>query len=70
MVALRQVELSLHRGPDQAGGGGFCALAQAIDKTTIPYLRKYVVPAAKVWVWICWHLLLQKRQNFLAAEKI
>ena len=47
MVALRQVEISYCRGVGRQRGRGFGALAQVIGRTAIPFLRKYIVPAAK-----------------------
>ena len=47
MVALRQVEISFYRGIGRQRGRGFGAFAQVIQKTAIPVLRKYIVPAAK-----------------------
>ena len=40
----RQVEIPFYRG---VGRQGFDALAQVIGRTAIPFLRKYIVPAAK-----------------------
>ena len=47
MVASRQVEIPYFRGVGRQRGGGFGALAQVIGRTAIPFLRKYIVPAAK-----------------------
>ena len=47
MVASRQVEIPFFRGVGRQRGRGFGALAQVIGRTAIPFLRKYVVPAAK-----------------------
>ena len=47
MVASRQVEIPYYRGVGQQRGRGFGALAQVIGRTAIPFLRKYIVPAAK-----------------------
>ena len=47
MVASRQVEIPYYRGVGRQSGRGFGALAQVIGKTLIPFLRKYIVPAAK-----------------------
>ena len=47
MVASRQVEISYCRGVGRQRGRGFGALAQVIERTSIPFLRKYIVPAAK-----------------------
>ena len=47
MVASRQVEIPYYRGVGRQRGRGFGALAQVIGRTEIPFLRKYVVPAAK-----------------------
>ena len=47
MVALRQVEIPFFRGVGQQRGRGFGASAQDIGRTAIPFLRKYIVPAAK-----------------------
>ena len=47
MVASRQVEIPYYRAVGRQRGWGFGALAQVIGRTAIPFLRKYVVPAAK-----------------------
>ena len=47
MVASRQVELPYYRAVERQRGRGFGALAQVIVRTTISFLLKYVVPAAK-----------------------
>ena len=47
MVASRQVEIPYYRADEMQKGRGFGALAQVIGKPAIPFLRKYVVPAAK-----------------------
>ena len=47
MVASRQVEIPHYRAVGRQRGRGFGALAQVIGRTAIPFLRKYVVPAAK-----------------------
>ena len=47
MVASREVEIPYYRGVGRQRGRGFGALAQIIGRTAIPFLRKYIVPAAK-----------------------
>ena len=47
MVASRQVEIPYYRAVGRQRGRGFGALAQVFGRTAIPFLRKYVVPAAK-----------------------
>ena len=47
MVASREVEIPYYRGVGRQRGRGFGALAQVIGRTEIPFLRKYIVPAAK-----------------------
>ena len=47
MVASRQVETPYYRGVGRQRGRGFGALAQVIGRTAIPFLRKYIVPAAQ-----------------------
>ena len=47
MVASRQVEIPYYRAVGRLSGRGFVAPAQVIGRTAIPFLRKYVVPAAK-----------------------
>ena len=47
MVASRQVEIIFYRGVGRQRGRVFGALAPVIGRTDIPFLRKYVVPAAK-----------------------
>ena len=48
MVASRQVEIPFNRGIGRQRGRGFEVLAQVIGRTASPFLRKYVVPAAKL----------------------
>ena len=47
MVASRQVEVSFYRSVGRQRGQGFSALAQTFGRTAFPFLRKYIVPAAK-----------------------
>ena len=47
MVASRQEEIPYYRAVGRQRGRGFGAIAQVIGRTAIPFLRKYVVPAAK-----------------------
>ena len=47
MVASRQVEIPYFRAVGRQRGRGFGALAQVIGRTAIPFLRKYIIPAAK-----------------------
>ena len=47
MVASRQVETPYYGGVGRQRARGFGALAQVIGRTAIPFLRKYIVPAAK-----------------------
>ena len=47
MVASKEVEFPFHRGVVRQLGRVFGALAQVIGRTENPFLRKYIVPAAK-----------------------
>ena len=47
MVASREVEIPFYRGVGRQRGRGFGALAQVNGRSAIPFLRKYIVPAAK-----------------------
>ena len=47
MVASRQVQIPYYRAVGRQRGRGFGALAQVIGRTEIPFLRKYIVSAAK-----------------------
>ena len=47
MVTSREVEIPYYTGVGRQRGRGFGALAQVIGRTAIPFLRKYIVPAAK-----------------------
>ena len=47
MVASNTLELPYYRGIGRRRGRGFGALAQVVGRTAIPFLRKYIVPAAK-----------------------
>ena len=48
MIASRKVEIPFYRSVGRQRGQGFGALAQVIGRTTIPFLHKYIVPAAKL----------------------
>ena len=47
MVASGEVEIPFYRGVVRQRGRRFGAPAQVIGRTSIPFLRKYIVPAAK-----------------------
>ena len=47
MIASRQVEIPYYRAVGRQMRRGFGALAQVIGGTAIPFLPKYVAPAAK-----------------------
>ena len=47
MVASRQIEIPFYRCVGQQHGRGFGALAQVIGRSAIPFMRKYIFPAAK-----------------------
>ena len=47
MVASREVEIPYYRGVGRQRGRGYGALAQVNGRTAIPFLRNYIVPAAK-----------------------
>ena len=47
MVASRQIEIPFYRSVGRQRRRGFGALAQVFWRTAIPFLRKYIVPAAK-----------------------
>ena len=47
MVASNTLELPYYKGNGRQRGRGFGALAQVIGRTAIPFLKKYIVPAAK-----------------------
>ena len=46
MVVSRQIEIPFYRDVGRQRGRGFGAFAQVIGRTAIPFLRKYIVPAA------------------------
>ena len=46
-VASNTLELSYYKGIGRQRARSFGALAQVIGRTAIPFLRKYIVPAAK-----------------------
>ena len=48
MVASREVEFPFYRSVGRQRGRGFGSLAHVFGKTLIPFLRKYIVPAAKL----------------------
>ena len=47
MVASRELELPYYRGVARQRGRGFGALAQVIGRTAVPFVRKFIVPAAR-----------------------
>ena len=47
MGASRQKEISFYRGVGRQCGRRFGAFALNLGRTAIPFLRNYVVPAAK-----------------------
>ena len=47
MVASNTLELPYYKGIGRQRGRSFGALAQVIGKTASPFLRKFIVPAAK-----------------------
>ena len=47
MVASRQVEIPFYKCVGRQRGRGFGAFAQVLGRTAIPFLREYIVPAAK-----------------------
>ena len=47
MVASTTRELPYYKGIGRQRGRGFGALAQVVGRTSIPFLRKCIVPAAK-----------------------
>ena len=47
MVASRELELPYYRGVTRQRGRGFGALAQVIGRTAVPFVKKFIVPAAR-----------------------
>ena len=47
MVVSNSLELPYYKGIGRQRGRGFGALAQVIGRTVLPFLKKYIVPAAK-----------------------
>ena len=47
MVASREVETPFYRGVGRQRRRGYGALAQFVGRPAIPFLREYIVPAAK-----------------------
>ena len=47
MVASRELELPYHKGVTRQRGRGFGALAQVIGRTAVPFVKKFIVPAAR-----------------------
>ena len=50
-------------------GRGFRALAQTLGRTAIPFIKKYIVPAAKKLQEIYLKLLLQRLEKLSVDEK-
>ena len=47
MVAQNSADFPVFRGHARQRGRGFGALAQTLGRTAIPFIEKYIVPAAK-----------------------
>ena len=47
MVASRELELPYYRRVTRQRGRGFGALAQFIGRTAVPFVEKFIVPAAR-----------------------
>ena len=47
MVAQSSANFPIFRGHARQRGRGFGALAQTLGRTAIPFIKKYIVPAAK-----------------------
>ena len=47
MVAQKSADFPTFRGHARQRGRGFGALAQTLGRTAIPFIKKYIVPAAK-----------------------
>ena len=47
MVAQNSANFSIFRGHARQRGRGFGPLAQTLGRTAIPFIKKYIVPAAK-----------------------
>ena len=47
MVAQNSANFSIFRGHARQRGRGFSALAQTLGRTAIPFIKKYIIPAAK-----------------------
>ena len=60
MVASNTLELPYYKGIGRQRGRGFGALAQVIERTAIPFLRKYIVPAGKRVGADLWNLQCQR----------
>ena len=67
MVPSRQLEIPFYGGIGQQHGRSFGALAQVIERTTIAFLRNYIVPSAKC---AGADLLCQRLHMFSKVEKI
>ena len=70
MVVSREVEIQLYRGVGGQRRRGFGALAQVIDRTAIPFLRKYIVPAAKRIGADLLEFVAPQMQRLLRVERI
>ena len=47
MVASRHVEIPFYRGICRQHGRGFSASAESFGRTSIPFSREFIVPAAR-----------------------
>ena len=48
MIAQKSADFPIFRGHARQRGRGFGALAQTHGRTAIPFIKKYIVPAAKI----------------------
>ena len=74
MIASRQVEVPFYRGVCRQRGRGFGALAQAIGRTAILFLHKYIVPKCASADWLKYAArkiaeVVGGRKNFKTAAK-
>ena len=65
MVAQNSSDYPIFRGHARQRGRGFGALAQTLGRTAIPFIKKYIVPAAKKLGQFCLKSLLQRLGKLL-----
>ena len=69
MFAQNSVDFTIFRGHARQGGRGFGALAQALGRTAILFIKKIINPAAKITGAALFEILLLQRGGVVSGHK-